>query len=228
MSKEYVESASLLSDSEKNVIRACSQCNGKMKAVEKVVENSFFILRNTGTRYLCENCDASEIFQSYTTLFLKVMTFILSAGIITAIIINNYLVLLMDLFKESTVFAALALLVSGIALLLITGGIINFISLLKAIRKLAKYPVISGGSRLRFLFIFIVTMLYGLLPWVIFIGFGFLNDLVLHFDKDWAIIPVIIGFTPIFVADKVGISGQAAFFATGSYPVIGLIVYLFS
>jgi hypothetical protein len=227
MPEKYIESDSQLTTSEKNITRACSSCGGEMKPSKKVIENSLFILRDNGILYRCDNCDASVIFQSYPTIFLKFATFLMAIGIIVAVFMNSYLELITNLFKESIGFAALSILICCIALLLITGGGVNGISLINTIRKSAKHPLISGQSKLRMLFVFVLTMLYGLLPWVIFGGVGFLNDTVMHIDRDWALPLIIPGFVPIFLAPKVGISIQGAFFATASYPAAGLFLYFF-
>lgn len=227
MTEEYVKSIGKLNFSEKKLIRACPSCEGEMKPAEKVIENSVFFFRENGILFNCENCDEAVVLLSYPTIFTKFLTFLISIGIIVAIVMNNYTGLVKELLNESIGMSALAILISGIALILIFGGLFNIISLTTTIRKAAKYPLISGGSILRIIFLFIITMMYGFLPWIILGGLGFLNDTVMHIDRDWAIFLIIPGFTPIFVANKVGISVQGAFFATASYPTMGLIAYFF-
>lgn len=228
MAEEYLGTKKKLTKDERQIVRACSSCEGEMTTTEHVVENSVFIFKDSGTRFQCQECDEAAIILSYPAMFMKVVTFLMSAGIAAMIVYNRYWELAAEMFNESIGFAALGIVVSLIALILIFGGLINLVGAIKDIRGRAKYPVVSGGSGWRTLLLFVITMLYGLVPWVILGGLGFLNDTVLNIDRDWAIVLVAPGLSPIFLAPFVGISIQGAFFATASYPAMGLIFYFFS
>ncbi len=66
-------------------------------------------------------------------------------------------------------------------------------------------------------------VMWSLLPWLFWAGMGFLNDTVLHIDRDWAIVLLVPGFAPFFIAERFGFSSTVVFFLTASYPTTAFI-----
>jgi hypothetical protein len=226
MAKTYIPSDKKLTDIEKEIIRKCAKCGSEMIPVKKMIEETNFIIKDTGTLYQCKSCNDKTVLISYTSLLVKLLTFFVSIGIVAGMFLNNYFQFLTQVFNSSALHAALTIFVYFIILVIVFGGFINGYFFIKSAKKLLKYPIINSSGYAKVGLSLFITLAYGLIPWVLILIVGFINGRFLHFGREVALFLIMPCFLPIFFSNKFGITRQAAFTATVTYPLIGLI-YLF-
>lgn len=172
--------------------------------------------------YQCESCQ-HEMKISTSALVATQFGSTLMALLLMLLIVWNRAVLpLWFDFGHEAMIAIFTTVTALIAAMLILGGIWNAISLIRNIARTRRAPLCQRPAR-NILLRIIGHILYSFLPWIYWAGVGFLNDTVLHIDRDWGVILVLPGLAPFYLAERFGLSATTIFFLSASYPVMGFI-----
>lgn len=206
-----------------DVVRRCT-CGGELKPIESVTEFVGFLYKNASHKFFCRDCKKTILIPDAMSMMLNMLTLLVAIAIVVVGTLNGYWNWILGMFDESMGMAILGMVMSFIIVILVVGGLSNGKNMLFGFQQMRAHPVIDGADTGKSILKFLWIMLYGTFPWVLLIGMGFLNDMYFHFDRDSAIFLVLPGLSPIFFAQKVGISIGAAFFATAFYPVVGFVI----
>lgn len=206
-----------------DVVRQCT-CGGNLKPIESVIEFVGFLYKNAGHKFFCRDCKKTIIIPDAMSMLLNLLTLIVSVSIVVIGTLNGYWNWILGMFDESMGMAILGMVMSFVIVILVVGGLSNGKNMLFGFQQMRAYPVTAGADLTKSILRFVWIMLYGMTPWVLLVGMGFLNDLYFHFDRSSAVFLMLPGLAPILLAQKVGITYGAAFFATAFYPIVGLII----
>ncbi|MBW2186335.1 MAG: hypothetical protein JRG71_08015 [Deltaproteobacteria bacterium] len=205
--------------------RYCPTCHKAMQAGKQVGEAPTiipFFREGSFQTYHCQECD-KDIQVATSGLVTAQFGSVMMALFISGLIIWNIksLPLWFD-FSEAPLIGLLSAMTALIAILLILGGIYNALALIRNLTLLGQAPL-CHRTPLHMLIRIVASILYSFIPWVYWFGAGFLNDTVFHIDRDWAVVVVVPGLLPFFVADRVGLSPTTIFLLSASYPTAGMI-----
>jgi len=213
-----------LTTDEALIRRRCS-CGEWMPAEVRETEDYEGPGQEDGIRFSCQACDKTVFIADsrviFTSLFIGLF---LGAGIIYSLV--NGLVEFMVYGLSYSVFSFF-----GTLLLLIVVGLFlygTWAMLYRGISQLRdRYTyslqepnTIKDGIQGMF-----IPMGLGLLPWLIAIGIGYLNDTYIRLPESANWLIVAIAFSPVIFAKKLGSSITAAFISAAIWLFVGAGLY---
>lgn len=214
-----------MKNTEQDLARCCPKCQNTMQASEQqggVPTVIPFFREGSYRTYQCETCGHQLQISTAALAATQCGTAAMAVLLILLIIWNRPLLPLWFDFNNEPLIALISTLTALVAALLILGGIWNSYALFRHVVLTQRAPYCQRPKR-HIIIRIISHILYSFLPWIYWGGVGFLNDTVLHIERDWGVILVIPGFIPFYVAERFGFSSTTIFFLSASYPTAGFI-----
>lgn len=211
---------------ERNCVRRCNQCNGEMTFKKRAVEESSFPWRERGDLFACNNCQYETVIADPSTI----ITALLSAIVIFLVegyaLQNGLIDFVTHAWSSMSAFAALAIFIVVLFIFFFFGAMLNFIRGLQQLYQHLFHPILSGGEVVRKIFVLLLILILGILPWGIAIGMGMFNDEYLHAGEWFGLLMLPLIFSPIFLAVKLNVSPAAVFFASAFWLGLGLSIWI--
>lgn len=193
--------------------RRCRSCASVMKPVARENEKWNGPGRKSGLRFACVECGEEAWIADRNSMIAILASGVVVLALATYALLNDALGFIESaLFTEGTVISIMvALALMLLLLLFIFGGIGVLISGGTMLRNRHAYPIIGDDHSKSQIWLILIL---GIIPWLVFMGFGmvtFYNDIRVG---EWVMFILFpIGFSPMFLAEKVGVSGGAVFMA---------------
>ena len=206
---------------EQTLARACIACEQSMTVVDCSEENSPWIFRHRKLHFGCKSCNAET--QIYDGPSIAYHFFVILTILALALYVydnNGY----SDTFALISDFSLLSLLGLFYLFLILIGvfGLINStIEFSRDIANRFRHPLTEGGGPMRL----ILTLLMGLVPWAIAIGFGMFDWFVHDLDEWIAIILIPIFISPIVFAGRFGLAPAGVFLSAFFWLVLFIVFF---
>lgn len=214
-----------MKNTQRDVSRHCPLCQHIMHAGEQQGGAPTIIPFFREGSYLVYQCEACQHEIKISTPALVATQFgsaVMAVLLIILIVWNRSMLPLWFDFGHEPMIAVFSILTALIASMLILGGVWNALALLRNSALARRAPLCQKPQR-HILIRIISHILYSFLPWIYWGGVGFLNDTVLHIDRDWGVLLVLPGLAPFYLAERFGLSSTTIFFLSASYPATGFI-----
>lgn len=213
----------LVGDAE-HVSRECGSCKIPMQAMHRNEEKSSLPWRERGIDYKCENCDEVNFVANSNSVSIAVGIAIVIFTLIGILLANGLLQYVVYSLQTSIVSVIISLI--AIAAVVI-GGQYAWVRVKRGAELIEgrfKHPLVNRKPGINLINL---SLTVGLLPWLIVISFGYLNNSyhLLEGAAIWFILPITL--IPIFMGRMLGSTKMNILLATLFWLFVGsFIVWL--
>lgn len=206
---------------ELNEERQCAVCKIPMKPLHRNQKNSKLPWRESGIDFECKNCKSQTYIANSNSVSIVVATAIVILSFIGYFLANGLFGFMIYSVQDSIVSVLLSLVAIGIMYFLgryAWGKIKHGATLIEA---RIKNPLVNRKPGINMLNL---SMTMGLLPWLIAIFLGYINNQYKLLDGSmiWLMMPIAL--LPIFLGSKVGATKMNVFLAAMFWLFIGWFV----
>jgi hypothetical protein len=197
---------------ERKVQRLCKACDRPAELVGTSEESWPWILHNRQLHYKCTDCDEEVDIFDGPSFFLQIAIILSLLGLGYYVSQNDGWSYMFGLIADLSLLSLLGifyLLATLIGALAVISSISTLIADIKARRR---FPMTSGVGHV--VSRFMLTMLVGLVPWLIAIAFGMYDWFVHDLDESLAYFLIPLIFLPILFAPRLGLSAAGVMLAS--------------
>ncbi|MBL1420196.1 MAG: hypothetical protein COC24_006760 [Alphaproteobacteria bacterium] len=220
MSNETRKTSSLV-DAELNEERQCAVCKMPMQPMHRNQANSRLPWREAGIDFNCANCQTQIYVANSNSVSLIVGTAIAIITIIGYFLTDGLLDFILNSPTDSLVSVLLSFLAMGIIYVAWRFAWRKIKRGAELIEVRIKNPLVNRKPGINMLNL---SMTVGLLPWLIAISFGYINDQykILEGQMIWLMLPVVI--LPVLLGKKLGSTKMNVFLAAMFWFFIGWVI----
>lgn len=206
---------------EQHLERRCRECMGSMKPTSREDEAWNGPGADRGLRFECQQCGADVWFADRSSIAASLLSGLgVLAGLAYAVANDVFGFITYALFNEQTVVSIAIGLGVGVLLLLFLGGSILLLkNAIPMMRVRIAHPLLNEDGVAKSKIWLILSL--GLIPWIIAIGFGYINYNFFQLGEGVVIFLLPLLIAPIFFASKFGATWVSVFFASTFWLVLG-------
>ncbi|MCJ8322658.1 MAG: hypothetical protein HRU29_01125 [Rhizobiales bacterium] len=203
--------------------RRCHKCDGQMDALRRSAETVSVPWKDKGIDFKCTNCDEVVYIANSDSVITSFVAAIVVVGGIFYLLATGLLDFILYSFNEFSVWILFGIFLIAVILAFLYGVWVNLKSTLELVVQKRQNPQINikplskrqGHS-----------LALGLAPWLLAVGFGYLNDRLQILDKNTVFLVLPIIFSPLLLAPKLNTTIFRAFLGCIFWLILGFLVYI--
>lgn len=201
--------------------RECNTCKFGMPPTHRNEQDSVLPWRERGIDYECENCKKTQYVANSNSVTIAVSITIAICTIVGALLANGLLDYISNSVTNSifaVLFSLIALAIMGLALLYAWDRVKRGAEMIEGRMR---FPMVNRKPGINMVNL---SMTMGILPWLIAIALGYINQryVILEGMMIWLMVPICL--LPIILGAKAGSTKMNVFLATLFWLFVGYFI----